>query len=99
MPISFTVLGPEFLAADFDDDGNVDGDDLVSWGANYGIAANAQKSQGDADADGDVDGADFLVWQQQLGATPVLAAAASVPEPSAGVLLIGALAAAWRRRN
>jgi hypothetical protein len=38
---------------------------------------------GDYDADADVDGADFLVWQRQLGTTPLVAAAASVPEPSA----------------
>jgi len=83
MPLSFTVLGPTFLPADFDEDGNVDGEDLASWSANYGIGASAVKSQGDADADSDVDGADFLVWQRELGMVAAQMTAANVPEPAA----------------
>jgi hypothetical protein len=50
--------------ADFDDDLNVDGDDLTIWKGAFGNTA-----AGDADADGDSDGSDFLAWQRQLGAT------------------------------
>jgi glucosylceramidase len=46
-------------AADFDDDGDVDHDDLMVWGASYGVSA-----AGDADGDGDTDGSDFLIWQR-----------------------------------
>jgi hypothetical protein len=87
-PVSFNVLGPSFLAADFDEDGAVDAEDLASWSANFGIAASAVKSQGDANSDGDVDGADFLTWQRQLGALPSITVAASIPEPSATCLAL-----------
>lgn len=99
LPVNFAVLGPTFWEADFNEDGNVDGVDLASWNPNFGVAASAHKSQGDADADGDVDGDDFLVWQRQfssLGAQPN--ATVTVPEP--GGLAISAAAAAalgWRR--
>ncbi len=47
--------------ADFDNDGDVDGNDLAQWEDNFGADANA-----DADSDGDSDGADFLAWQRQF---------------------------------
>ena len=53
-----------FLDADFDEDGDVDGDDLTLWQAGYG--SGTLHSQGDADGDGDVDGRDFLTWQRQV---------------------------------
>ncbi len=43
--------------ADFDNDGDVDGNDLAQWEDNFGA---------DADSDGDTDGADFLAWQRQF---------------------------------
>ncbi|RIK88922.1 MAG: hypothetical protein DCC67_00100 [Planctomycetota bacterium] len=74
---------PVHAAADFDEDGDVDGADLAAWRQGFPIAAGALKSHGDADADGDVDGADFLVWQRQRApASP----AAAVPEPAAFAL-------------
>nr|MBA3482954.1 hypothetical protein [Pirellulales bacterium] len=98
-PVSFTVFGPTFLAADFDENGQVNAGDLASWSANFGIGASAVKSQGDADLDGDVDGADFMLWQRQLGTTSLVAAAASVPEPAGVWLAIcaGSAALRWRR--
>jgi hypothetical protein len=98
MPVSFTVLGPTFLEADFDEDGLVDADDLLSWNANFGVQASAEKSQGDADFDGDVDGADFLVWQRQVGTVPTLAAASSVPEPAAIIIALVAVGLLSRAR-
>jgi hypothetical protein len=88
-----------FLAADFDEDGSVDGDDLAAWSSNFGLAGVAEKDDGDADLDGDVDGADFLVWQQQLGTLPSIAATASVPEPASAWLALCAGIAAWRWRR
>jgi hypothetical protein len=80
-----------FLAADFDEDGSVDSDDLTAWKTGFGTGTI--KAQGDADADGDVDGSDFLVWQRQVGGTPGAAGAVgAVPEPGAFVLALGAVA-------
>jgi hypothetical protein len=82
---------------DFDDDGNVDGDDLADWQAGFGMTAGAQHADGDADADEDVDGNDFLIWQRNVGsAIP----ATPVPEPAAVLLqLAAALALAPFRRG
>lgn len=75
------------IEGDFDEDGDVDGDDLVIWQAGYGINAN-----GDADNDLDTDGRDFLVWQRNYTGA-LLSASTAVPEPGAGVLVtFGALA-------
>jgi hypothetical protein len=76
-----------FYTADFDKDGDVDGDDLTRWTSNFGLNALA-----DADGDGDSDGADFLAWQRQLGSSiNAVAGAGGVPEPSGAALLaIGA---------
>jgi hypothetical protein len=64
------------IVGDFNNDGQVDGADLVQW---------------DDDFDGDSDGADILAWQRNLGyvggATAQLA-----PEPSAGTTSLLALA-------
>jgi hypothetical protein len=67
--------GPSF-AADFDDDGDVDGDDLTEW-----RGAFAATAIGDADEDADSDGADFLIWQSEAGLTPAGPSVAAVPEP------------------
>jgi len=68
---------------DFDHDGNVDGDDLAQWQADYGVNGGS-----DSNLDGQSSGSDFLAWQQQFG-NGLAAAAASrpVPEPTVGVLL------------
>ena len=96
---NFRVLSVDEGAApipgDFNGDQMVDADDLADWRASFGAGNGA-----DADADGDSDGADFLVWQRQLGVgSPQVAAADAVPEPTALVLGLFALALpACRRR-
>jgi hypothetical protein len=92
---------PTFLASDFDEDLDVDGDDLVHWRTNFGTGTT--HLQGNADGavgDLDVDGYDFLVWQRQLGSAVTVAATASIPEPAALVLLVsGAFAMFIQRRD
>lgn len=99
--IVVTGLVASFAAADFNEDGCVDGDDLATWQTNFGLPSGAAKDDGDADLDGDVDGADFLAWQQQwTGAGAGVAASAAVPEPaSAWLMLTALLGLAWRRTN
>ena len=70
--------------ADFDDDGDVDGDDFLAWQASFGVDGG-----GDADGDGDTDGDDFLTWQAEFGGG---AGAFTVPEPSASLLTLAVLA-------
>ena len=53
-----------FDDADFDEDGDVDGDDFLTWQVSFG-----KNADGDADGDGDTDGDDFLVWQSQFETT------------------------------
>ena len=80
--LSFNVGAGGGLPGDFDNNGSVNGADLDVW-------QNAMLGVGvaDADADGDTDGSDFLVWQRFQGQPSVAAAAASVPEPAAAVLI------------
>jgi hypothetical protein len=94
----------ELFSADFDQDADVDGDDLARWQAGFGNPGSALT--GDNDQDLDVDGADFLAWQRQLGSglEPGLYA---VPEPailplllsSAGTLVVLNTSAGRRRRR
>ena len=85
--VQLEVVSVPSFTADFDNDGDVDGDDLVQWEGDFGGPGS------DADADGDSDGFDFLTWQQQHGSgVPAIAAlgASAVPEPS--TLLLAGLA-------
>jgi hypothetical protein len=66
-------------AADFDNDGDVDGADLTAWKGAYGDGFSA-----DADQDGDSDGADFLAWQRGLSGSG--GAVVAVPEPASLML-------------
>lgn len=89
--LDIAISAPQnFLEADFNEDGEVDGVDLVGWQASFALSAD-----GDADGDLDSDGLDFLTWQRQFGQSPPEAAltGVSVPEPST-LTLLGLLAAA-----
>ncbi|HEX6962682.1 MAG TPA: hypothetical protein VF175_12495 [Lacipirellula sp.] len=92
-----SLPGGDFLAADFNEDGMVDGADLNAWESAFGPS----NAGGDTDDDGDTDGADFLTWQRQLGTTPAAApVAAAIPEPGsiALAMLAGLALVASRRR-
>jgi hypothetical protein len=87
-------------AGDFDEDGDVDPDDLPRWTVGFGASSGALHAEGDADFDGDADGTDFLAWQRELGQTSALAAAEStVPEPATFILAGAGLIAFARRRR
>jgi hypothetical protein len=90
--ISGNIVDNQFVPpepADFDEDGDVDGDDLAQWQGDFG-----ENDLSDADDDGDSDGADFLAWQQQLGSGAAMTAAQTVPEPASAFLAAATFAAA-----
>jgi hypothetical protein len=77
--------------ADFDNDGDVDGQDFLTWQRNVGVGTN--NATGDADGNSIVNGADLAAWRAEFG--PAAAAAVgSVPEPTSAVLamFVGGLA-------
>lgn len=84
---------PVLVPGDFNVDGDVDGADFADWQMNFPISSGATLAQGDADGDGDVDGADFVVWQTNFPFTPA-PASSPVPEPSACVMALCAVALA-----
>jgi glucose/arabinose dehydrogenase len=85
------------VVGDFTNDMKVNGADLGVWQA----AFEAGDNSADADGDGDSDGDDFLLWQRNLGAgVAAESLTTAVPEPAAGVLLLGlAVAVLGRRRT
>ncbi len=92
---TFTLTGP-VENADFDGDTTIGAGDLAIWGGGFGTEGGA--TSGDANGDGTVDGGDFLIWQQQFNEAPPVAGA--VPEPTAGLMALSALAGlAGRRRR
>jgi glucose/arabinose dehydrogenase len=78
--------------ADFDDDGDVDGRDFLTWQRNYGSTAG-YLSVGDANHDGLVDQADLSIWQDQYGGgASQIVSSIAIPEPATGLLLLFACA-------
>lgn len=88
--LKLTMGGGADYAADFNNDGKVNGADLAAWKTAFGATA-----VGDADNDNDSDGADYLIWQRQFGSgVTSLASASAVPEPAVAALLFWAVSAA-----
>ncbi len=81
-----TFTAPE--DADFDNDGDIDGQDFLSWQRGFGISSNADTTQGDANGDGAVSESDFTIWQSQYGTPSALSAATAIPEPSTAWLAV-----------
>ena len=71
---------------DIDGDGTVGFSDFLQVSNNFGQAV-ADHTQGDIDCNGSVEFSDFLVLSNAFGTT-VGAEAASVPEPTSGLLLL-----------
>jgi hypothetical protein len=88
--ISVFLLVNSTLEGDFDNDADVDSEDLAAWEGGYGLTGGAGRSDGDADGDFDVDGADFLIWQLQAGTgvTSLEANSANVPESTTATLAV-----------
>jgi hypothetical protein len=93
------------VSADFDEDGDVDGMDFLTWQRNLGTLLGATHGEGDADGDGDVDDVDLqAVRNGVMPITPPPMAgggAAAVPEPNSLALAAGVLlaSAGWTRRR
>ena len=90
---SVRLFADDTYEADFDRDGDVDGDDLAVWRTHYG-----PNNYADANSDGISDGADFLVWQRQNGLGGAVMTT-MIPEPSTATLLCIAAAAPMLRRR
>ena len=85
-----------FLEADFNGDGDVDGDDFLLWqgGFNQFPGGDATKMDGATPTRATVSsesGDDFLVWQTQFG-SGTGASEPAVPEPSSITLLLAVVA-------
>ncbi len=87
------------FAADFNKDGEVDGDDFLIWQQAFGTTSGATSNTGDANGDGAVNGDDFLLWQQEFGSGVAGQGAGGVPEPTSLGLLVAITAAAGLRRT
>jgi hypothetical protein len=55
------------INADFDTNGNVNGNDFLLWQQGLGVTSGALHTGGDANFDGMVDALDLAVWQLQFG--------------------------------
>ena len=65
--------------ADFDNDSDVDGVDLLTW--QRGVGVGTTPGAGDANVNGIVDGTDLAVWKGEFAGAGAQAAAMAVPEP------------------
>jgi hypothetical protein len=91
--VAFTATA--IPSADFDDDGDVDGGDLLAWQRGLGKSVGAMHADGDADRDGDVDDADLTHWESSFAASVLAAgeaAATAVPEPATALPMLYGLA-------
>jgi subtilisin family serine protease len=64
------------LAADADQDGDVDGNDFLNWQRNVGKTTGATQAQGDSNGDDAVNGFDLIEWRHSFGDVAATAAAA-----------------------
>jgi hypothetical protein len=78
-------------SADFDEDGDVDGSDFLTWQRGSGALLGALHGDGDADGDGDVDDDDLAIFDASYGSLPLVASVVGVPEPGAMVLALAAI--------
>ncbi len=76
--------------ADFDMNGQIDGNDFLIWQRGLGITTGATLGDGDANADGMVNADDLAVWRFQTGQGPSRPAFSAVPEPASLALLLAA---------
>jgi hypothetical protein len=81
--------GTAGIPGDFDDNGQVDGNDFLAWQRGLGKAApNGAIADGDADGDHDVDAADLGVWKGEYGEPMLVVAASEEPTNEAIAALL-----------
>jgi hypothetical protein len=85
-----TLPVAEPAGGDYDDDGDVDGNDFLTW--QRAVGSNVTPGTGsDGSGNGVVDGPDLALWRSNFGSTGLITpVAAAVPEP--GALLVAAAA-------
>ena len=88
------------VAGDYDNDGDVDGNDLLVWQRGLGSSVAPPGTDPDGSGNGIVDAADLTVWRNNFGFGAAEQAVAAIPEPVSGLLLLTSLAPfAVRRRR
>ncbi len=77
------------FSADFDEDGDADGADFLSWQRGFRTLVGATHADGDTNGDGDVDADDLAFLRDAMygGAPSPIGLLASVPEPAGWILL------------
>nr|MBA3482677.1 hypothetical protein [Pirellulales bacterium] len=88
-------------SGDFDDDGDVDGSDFLTWQRALGSAAVPPGSGADGNSNGVVDGPDLAVWRGDFGSATIAAggSVAAVPEPAAWLLAMAGMIAVGAGRS
>lgn len=81
------------IEGDYNANGVVDAADYDMWRQSFGSTTDLRA---DGNADGVVNISDYTIWRDRLGPSVANSVAASVPEPSAGLLAALALAACVR---
>jgi len=86
--------------ADFDGDGDIDGQDFLAWQRGFGILSGAGTTQGDANGDGAVNEADLAIWNSQYGLPAAISTSRAIPEPTTtGLLVLASLVLGSRRMS
>lgn len=84
-------------SADFDSDGDVDGEDFLIW--QRGFESGSTLAEGDANNDSQVTGADLLIWEEQFGTAPAEMVSV-VPEPNfIGMAIVVAMVSLSMRKR
>jgi autotransporter-associated beta strand protein len=97
---SITVVTAPTEDADFDNDGDVDGVDFLTWQRGLGLTgAAATNAAGNADGDMDIDAADLAIWKGDFSGAAVAPAVGAVPEPATALLLSLAVSALMLSRR
>jgi hypothetical protein len=87
----------QIATADFNQDGDVDGDDFLIWQRGLGVGSTL--AEGDADGDAEVDGGDLAAWRFQYGSTnAAVPVGLTVPEPT-GLIAVAGLAVVYAVRR
>ena len=100
LAIDHLQIGVASIPGDADRDGIVDFGDFLRVANNFGAIDNATWEEGDFNFDGQVSFPDFLMMSGNFGRVLTsFHGAAAVPEPTTGVLVLGALLAMFGLRR